>query len=259
MFVIISTTLVAQQDAQYTQYMYNTSTINPAYAGSRGLLSFTGLYRDQWVGLDGAPRTLNFTLNTPLTQRLGFGLSATSDEIGPSDETTVAVDLAYAIPLNEKDLKFAFGLKGGANFLNVNFDELTIFNPSDPQRNNIVNRITPIVGLGGYLYTDKWYFGVSTPNILKTNHYEDNVVADVTERLHFYGVAGYVFNISENLKFKPAALVKAVEGAPLAIDVTGNFLIKKFLTLGAAYRFGRICKWFSSFSNFGKHIIRICL
>ncbi|SER69471.1 PorP/SprF family type IX secretion system membrane protein [Myroides profundi] len=230
-------TMQAQQDPQYTQYMYNTNMINPAYAGSRGTLNVFGMYRTQWVGLDGAPKTANVSVSTPLGESgLGLGVNFTNDRIGAMDENNISVDLAYAIDLNA-DYKLAFGLKGTANLLNVDYTKLNIHNPTDPvSQENLNNKFNPNIGAGVYLYSDKAYVGLSVPNFLTTDRYDDNDITTMRQKMHFYLMGGYVFDVSENLLIKPAALVKAVSGAPLQVDLTANFLMYDKFTLGAAYR-----------------------
>lgn len=224
----------SQQDSQYTQYMYNTITINPAYAGSRGVLSLNGIYRAQWVGLEGAPETVNFSANTPIGIRgVGVGLSFVSDKIGPSTESLIAGDFSYTIRTSERT-KLSFGLKAGISLLDVDMDKLN--SEYDPHLID-VNQSSPIVGAGVYLHSDKWYVGLSTPNFLETDHYDDVAVSTASERAHFYLIGGYVFDLSSNLKFKPAVLAKAVSGAPVSLDVSANFLINNRFTLGGAYRF----------------------
>ena len=237
--------LSAQQDAQYTQYMYNTISVNPAYAGSRGVMSFTGLHRQQWVGLDGAPRTQTFAMHTPIgeSQKVGLGLSIVNDEIGPTQETYFDVDFSYTIKTSEKG-NLAFGLKAGGHLLDVNFDKLSKFDNFDRVfQENIDNKFSPNVGLGIYYYTDKFYFGLSAPNLLETDHFdEDNlntsegasVIAE--ERINYYFITGYTFDINEDLKFKPALLTKLVLGAPIQVDASANFLLYDKITVGAAYR-----------------------
>lgn len=227
-----------QQDSQYTQYMYNTQIVNPAYAGSRGMLSLNALHRAQWVGLDGAPKTYSFTMNTPIGEKnVGLGLSFFRDEIGPSLENNLAVDFSYTIPVSEKT-KLSFGLKGGMNILDVDFTRLDIYDPNDADfQTNIRNRVSPTIGTGLYFHTrDTWYIGISSPNLLRTKYYDDIQSSEVTEELHVYAIGGYVFSLNNSLKFKPAFLVKAVSGAPLAVNASANFLLYDKLTLGAAYR-----------------------
>ncbi|MEL4307447.1 PorP/SprF family type IX secretion system membrane protein [Joostella sp. CR20] len=231
-----SNSAYAQQESQYTQYMYNTVTINPAYAGSRGVLSFNGLYRSQWVGLDGAPETMAFSANTPIgLGKVGLGLSFGNDKIGPSTETTVAADFSYTIKTNN-DLKISFGLKGGFNSLNVDVNKLNPDQPLDPSLYNI-DKVSAVVGVGFYIHNEKWYVGLSSPNVLETKYYDDVAVSTASEKAHIYLIGGYVFDLSRSVKFKPAVLTKAVVGAPLAIDLSANFLINEKFTLGAAYRF----------------------
>ncbi len=227
----------AQQDPQYTQYMYNTSMINPAYTGSRGVLSVFGLYRTQWVGLDGAPKTANISVSSPIGESgLGIGASFTNDRIGAMDENTFSVDLSYAIDLNH-EYKLAFGLKGTANLLNVDYTKLQIYNGTDPTvQNNIDNKFTPNIGAGLYLYSEKSYLGFSVPNFLTTDRYNDNDITTMRQKMHYYLMGGYVFEFNPSLKFKPAFLAKAIEGAPLQVDLTANFLIIDKFTVGAAYR-----------------------
>ncbi|WP_425270559.1 PorP/SprF family type IX secretion system membrane protein [Myroides odoratimimus] len=229
--------LYAQQDPQYTQYMYNTNMINPAYAGSRGTLNVFGMYRTQWVGLDGAPKTANVSVSTPLGESgLGLGVNFTNDRIGAMDENNISIDLAYAIDLNE-NYKLAFGLKGTANLLSVDYTKLNIHNPTDPvSQENINNKFNPNIGVGLYMYSDKAYVGLSVPNFLTTDRYDDNDITTMRQKMHFYLMGGYVFDLSQDILFKPAALVKAVSGAPLQVDVTANFLFYDKFTLGGAYR-----------------------
>lgn len=228
----------SQQDSEYTQYMYNTVAINPAYAGSRGHLSANLLYRSQWVGLNGAPEVMNFSLNTPIgLGGAGIGLSFFSDKIGPSDENNLSADFSYTINVG-REIHLSFGLKTGINLLNVDYSKLSIFDPTDPSfQNNIDNRLSPSIGPGVYLrHHEKWYLGLSSPNVLSTDHFDDVTISNATERANIYLIGGYVFDFNRNLKFKPAFLLKAVSGAPLDIDLSANFLFGETFTLGASYR-----------------------
>ncbi|AXT55812.1 type IX secretion system membrane protein PorP/SprF [Aquimarina sp. AD1] len=243
----------AQQDAQYTQYMYNTISVNPAYAGSRGVMSIMGLHRSQWVGLDGAPRTQTLTLNTPIgdNNRVGLGLSIVNDEIGPTDETYFDIDFSYTIPTSDTG-KLSFGIKAGGHLLNVDFDRLSQFDTGDPLFNNgnIDNKFSPNVGAGIYYHTDKFYLGLSAPNLLETDHFDESAAIDsngnssfiAEERINYYLIAGHVFDLSDTVKFKPAILSKLVFGAPLQVDLSANFLLYDKLTLGVGYR------WSAAFS-----------
>lgn len=247
--IIISLTLSlvslignAQQDPQYTQYMYNTQVVNPAYAGSLEAISLGLLYRSQWVGLDGAPKNFTFTGHTPVGySNVGLGLSLVRDEIGPSEETYANIDVSYTLQTSDRG-KIAFGIKTGASFLNVDFSQLNISDPGDVFENNIDNKVNFQLGAGMYYYTDKFYAGLSVPNFIESKHFDEASIenADIsaisTERLHYFFITGYVFDISENVKFKPAVLTKLVTGSPLQIDGSANFLFYERFTLGAAYR-----------------------
>jgi len=229
--------VLAQQDPQYTQYMYNPATINPAYAGSVDHLQFFGLYRTQWVGLEGAPKTAYLSGTTPLTDNgLGMGFHFKNDHLGVMDENSLSIDLAYTVDLNYQ-YKLAFGLKGTGSLLDVNYDKLHIYDGSDPvAEDNIKNKFSGNVGAGVYLYSDKAYVGLSVPMILSSTIYNDNDYRVMKEKTHFYLMGGYVFELNPQLQFKPAALVKVMTGAPLQVDVTANFLFYEKFTLGAAYR-----------------------
>ena len=225
----------AQQDAQYTQYMYNTINVNPAYAGSRGVTSIFGLHRTQWVGLDGAPTTNAFSINAPLGSNLGGGLSFVNDKIGPTNENTISADISYTIQTSET-YKLSFGVKGTANLFNLDVSKLNPEQAGDPSLQNLDNNFSPNVGAGVYFHSDKLYLGASVPNFFETKRYSDNDFVVNKERMNFYFIGGYVFDVTQNLKFKPAFLTKVVEGAPLQVDVSGNFLINEKFVLGAAWR-----------------------
>ena len=226
----------AQQDAQYTQYMYNTINVNPAYAGSRGALSFFALHRTQWVGLDGAPVSNTVSVNTPFNNsKLGLGLSIVNDEIGPSTSNALSADISYTLPVSES-FKLSFGIKGTANLFSIDVTKLNPSDQTDPQFQNIDNEFSPNIGAGLYLHSDKAYIGFSIPNILETDAYNDNDVAIYKEKMNYYLIGGYVFELSPSIKFKPAFMTKLVEGSPLQVDVSANFMFNEKLTAGLAYR-----------------------
>jgi len=225
----------AQQDAQFTQYMYNTINVNPAYAGSRGALSIFALHRTQWVGLDGAPVTNAVSINTPINgSNLGLGVSLINDKIGPVNENTFSADLSYTIPTSET-FKLSFGVKGTANLFNLDVTKLNPVDATDLSFQNY-NKFSPNIGAGIYLHSDKAYVGFSIPNFIQTNRYDDNEVAIFKEKINYYLIAGYVFDLKQDIKFKPAVITKMVEGAPLQIDVSGNFMFSEKFVVGVAYR-----------------------
>ncbi len=233
----------AQQDAQFTQYMYNTMSINPAYAGSRDVFSFVGLYRTQWVGLEGAPRTFTASAHSPLGKRIGLGVNVTNDEIFISRETYFDVSFSYTIDVSEKGL-LAFGVKGGGHLLDIDTNRANTgpYDPGDGTSEIFIdNKFSPQFGAGAYYYTNKFYLGLSAPNILETEHFDessnsDNSSATAKERVNYYLMTGYTFELNKDLLFKPSLLTKIVTGSPLQVDLSANFLIKEKLTLGVAYR-----------------------
>ena len=241
-FILISSYSTAQQDPQYTHYMYNTLSVNPAYAGQRETLSVVGLHRSQWVGIDGAPQTQSLSIHSPLrNERIGLGLNIVKDALGPARETFVDANFSYTIPLNADDLKLSFGAKGGLHILDTDWSKGRFQNP-DVVFNNNLSLTSPMVGAGLYMHTRKWYLGLAVPNFLETKHYDDFQESLATERMHFYFIGGYVFNISETTELKPAFLLKGVSGAPLIADVSANLWFQKNFTLGLAWR------WDDSFS-----------
>ena len=237
-------TLQGQQDSQYTQYMYNTMSVNPAYAGSRGQLSIAALYRAQWVGLDGAPKTQTLNLHSPIrNSKLGYGISVVNDNIGDGvvQETYLDAVLSYTLDVSQTG-KLSFGLKVGGNLLNLDFEKLRNFDTEPIQGDDISNNFSPNFGIGAYYHTDKFYLGLSAPNMLETDYFDNSqrdansVQFQSTERLNFYLITGYVFDLNSTLKFKPAFLMKVVGGAPLQLDFSGTFLLNEKFSFGAAYR-----------------------
>lgn len=244
LLLISSEAINAQQDAQYTQYMFNTMSVNPAYAGSRGQFSAAALYRSQWVGLDGAPETFTLNLHSPIrNSKLGYGISVVQDNIGDGvvSETYLDAVVSYTIDVSLEG-KLSFGLKAGGNLLNLDFSALRNFDVEPVSIDNIENRFSPNVGLGIYYHTNKFYAGLSAPNLLQTEHFDNsrtdsNSVQFLSkERINFYFITGYVFDLSGNLKFKPALLTKVVGGAPLQVDASASFLFNDRFSFGAAYR-----------------------
>jgi type IX secretion system PorP/SprF family membrane protein len=234
----------AQQDAQFTQYMYNSMVINPAYAGSRDHLSIFGLHRTQWVGLEGAPVTNNVSIHSPVNNgNVGLGLSILNDRIGPSDETDIGFNFSYKIKASES-YTLSFGLKASANLLNIDFTKLSqenYFNIDPSFQTNVDNKFSPNIGAGLFLYSGDSYIGLSVPNFIETKHFDKGINRNstsniATERLHYYLTAGHVFDLSTAIKFKPSVMTKMVSGAPLQVDLSGNFMFNDKFVVGAAYR-----------------------
>ena len=239
LLLLLCISAVAQQDPQYTQYMYNTLVVNPGYTGSTGGIEANLLHRSQWIGINGAPQTQSFSIHSPyskLYDHIGIGLSVVNDKIGPSNEVYTDANFSYTIVTGAEG-KLSFGLKAGARVLNIDWSKGRYYQEGDPLLNtNINNKIAPAVGAGIYYYTNNWYAGISVPNFIRNNIYDDVQESVVSGRLHYYVITGFVFNISNNLKFKPAVMGKIVNGAPVTLDASANFLLQEIVTLGAAYR-----------------------
>ena len=239
LLAFVSISVFAQQDAQYTQYMYNTLSVNPGYAGSRGHMSIAALYRSQWIGLEGAPTTQTLNMHSPIGYRgLGLGLSIINDKIGPTYETSIDIDFSYTIYTSVKG-KLSFGLKTSANLLDVRFSELnqnTSRGTDEALGTDIHNKLSPNIGAGVYYHTDKYYIGLSVPRFLETVHFNKSKLSTARERINFYLITGYVLDINNFLKFKPAILAKAVEGSPVQLDLSASFMFNDKLIFGAAYR-----------------------
>jgi type IX secretion system PorP/SprF family membrane protein len=234
---------MAQQDAQYTQYMYNTMSVNPGYAGSRGHMSIAALHRSQWVGLDGAPETQTFNIHSPIGYRgVGLGFSVVNDKIGPTSETNFDVDFSYTIWTSTEG-RVSFGLKASANLLDIRFSELNQFAPDQTLQQDIDNRLSPNIGAGIYYHTNQFYAGLSVPRFLETSHFQESSLSTAKEQMNFYFITGYVWDINPSLKFKPSLLTKVTQGAPLQVDVSANFMFSEKFILGGAYR------WDAAFSG----------
>ena len=233
-------TAFAQQLPQFTQYMFNTISINPAYTGSRETLSVTALHRSQWVGLEGGPETQTLSIHTPLrNEKIGVGLSFINDELGYENFSYIYGDFSYTIQTGVNS-KLAFGLKAG--FTHYNLDEELLNDPSvvnDPFFNDVSNRWSPNIGAGLYWHSQKWYLGLSAPRILNTDYNKGgggSVDYVALERISYYITGGYVFDLNENVKLKPSVLLKATNGAPLSFDISANFLFNETFWIGAGYR-----------------------
>lgn len=233
------TEVKAQQDPQFTQYMYNTMTVNPAYVGSKGHAMILGLARTQWVGFKDAPDTQTLGFDTPIGNTgVGLGVNLVNDKLGPSHETYLDANVAYKIETGEEG-NVALGLKLGGRLLNIDWSKGN-YRDNDPLfEKNINNKFMPTIGAGVYYYTSKWYAGLSVPNFLDSEHYDktkEKNYETATERMHFFLIAGYVFDLGESVKFKPASLLKATQGAPISLDVSANFLFNDKFRAGLAWR-----------------------
>ena len=255
--IVLGISSYGQQDAQYTQYMYNTVSVNPGYAGSRGHISMAALHRSQWMGLEGAPVTQTFNVHSPIGYGgVGLGLSIVNDEIGPTSETNFDVDFSYTIWTSTEG-RISFGLKASASLLDIRFSELNQFTTDPTLQQDIDNRLTPNIGAGVYYHTNKYYVGVSVPRILETSHFQETTLSTAKEQMNFYMIAGYVLDLNPFLKFKPTILTKVIQGAPLQLDLSANFMLNEKFILGAAYRWDAAFSGMAGFNISKKFLVGI--
>ena len=230
--------IFAQKEPQYTQYMYNIGSFNPAYVGTVETPDITGLYRVQWSGIPGAPKTLRFGVNLPMAnEKNGLGFNVVSDQLGPTTQTYIDFAYSFQVKLSE-DTKLSFGVDAGGSLLDVDYTKGDFENPNEPLLNNAdtFNKFYPTVGAGMFMYQENWYLGLSVPNFLTSGIYADEVANIVEDKMQFNLIGGYIFNFSEGLKFKPAFLMNYLNGSPLNLNLSTNFLISEVVTLGASYR-----------------------
>ncbi len=240
--ILVSIQGHTQQDPQFTQYMYNMSVINPAYATTNeAILNLGGLYRTQWVGVDGAPKTGTFFAHTPLNEKVEIGISFTNDNIGDIvQENNIYADFAYVLPVSNQS-KLSLGIKAGFTFFDVNFSDFNLQSGNigtDLAFNQDVDKTFPNLGIGAFYFSDQYYLGISAPNLLTTKHLEseNGIKSTGVENVHLFFTGGYVFEVDDNFKLKPAFMAKSVKGAPLAIDITTNVLINDRFEAGLGYR-----------------------
>ncbi|WP_196895802.1 PorP/SprF family type IX secretion system membrane protein [Aureivirga marina] len=235
--VFLPLTIFAQQDPQYTQYYYNMNVVNPAYAGSSGDFSVGILGRTQWVGMEGAPRTATVVVQSPVGDRVGLGFSGVYDQIGPVKETNLYGDFSYTLFLSD-EVKLALGLKAGVTFQDIGLLSLTTLDENDPLFDENVSKAYPNLGVGTFIHTESWYVGFSIPNLLENKHFEksDGIISNASEQSNYFLTGGYVFDITEDLKFKPSTLVRGSAGSPLTWNLAANVLLQDKVEFGMAYR-----------------------
>ncbi|MDT0644798.1 type IX secretion system membrane protein PorP/SprF [Zunongwangia sp. F363] len=237
--ILFSLKGMSQQDPLFTQYMYNMSVINPGYAtDDPGMLNLGGIYRSQWQNVDGAPTTANFFAHTPINERVELGLTVVHDEIGGwIKENNITADFAYVLPVSDNS-KLSFGAKGGLTTFDSNTSGIIVNDPDDPAFNSF-NEVFPVFGVGAFWFGDNYYLGVSAPNLFTSKHLENEQGIQMIgeENIHYYLTGGYVFDISEDVRLKPAFMVRGVQDAPLTVDATANVLLYDRLEAGIGYRF----------------------
>ncbi len=246
LLVIDSTTnkAYAQQDPQYSMYMFNGLSVNPAYAGSRERLAILAVYRDQWTGFKGAPRTFTAAAHAPLlNERIGLGVAITSDNIGILNAVNVTGSFAYRLPVGKGKLKgrLCFGLSASMDYDKQRLTESEIITPGDPSFTQNLSVVSPNFGAGVYYYNDRFYLGLSAPHFLngsldRSAQYSGTSELGAREYRHAFFTAGGMVNVSENVKFKPSIMIKYVQGAPVNMDFNASFLFKEALWVGVSFR-----------------------
>ena len=227
-----------QQEPQYTQYMYNIGSFNPAYSATVDYVEFTPLYRAQWLDIEGAPRTLRIGGNLPFSnEKNGMSVNIIYDEIGPASQTFFDVGYAFQINVSETT-RLSFGVEAGGSLLNIDFSKGNFQNPSEPLiAQTQTNNFYPTFGAGVFLYEENWYLGMSVPNFLSGELYNEEVTSLIQEQFQYNFIGGFVFGVSDNLLFKPAFLMNFSEGSPANVNLSANALVNERFTLGVSYRF----------------------
>ena len=240
-FVFSTQKLSAQQDLMITQYMTTLQPANAAYVGTTGKLNATLISRNQWVGFEGAPTSQLLMINSPfIKQNLGIGFSLIRDKIGPVQQTSAFIDIAYNFNITEK-VKFSMGLKSGLNIQKPDLSGLNLLDQNDPSFSAYTDNIEllPNFGFGMYMYSDKFYLGASTPKLIKNSlEGAGTLIAEGGEERHYFFIGGYLMDLNSTWKLRPSFFVKMVKGSPLSIDLTVNAIYRDKLWFGAMHRFG---------------------
>lgn len=237
----LSISLSAQQEVQNSFYMFNSSILNPAYAGSRDALSFVVDARSQWTGWKGAPKTNSFIMHTPLmNESIGVGLNVVNDVIGPTNKTALFGDFAYRLRLNKNNDRLCFGLRAGADLIRNNLSSLSVNDVADPLviNNTNFNTNTFNTGAGVYYYGQRFFLGLTAPKIIPNKLSKDVNFADSKQVLHYYLIAGYVFKLNSLWDLKPGCAVKYTQNAPISIDGNLSVLFNEKIWFGVMYRHG---------------------
>lgn len=245
--MISSNTIIAQQDPHFTQYFDNMLFVNPAYAGSNGMLNMTALHREQWIGFDGAPRSTTFSIHSPTSyESVGLGLTAVNDMAGPLRQSMVYGDFSYTLRFKNSKSKLAFGAKAGFNAINVNREVLVTTLENDPKLSqNTRNNINPNFGFGVYYHNPKFFVGLSVPKLIERAY--DNLSSTNLERRHLFGIIGGIIDLNAEWKFRPTAQLKMTTGAPVSIDISAAGIYQDKIWIGAMYRWNAAAGAFFQF------------
>lgn len=244
LIVLIVGQLSAQQEANFSHYMYNHQAVNPGYVGSRGTTSLTSVLRFQWAGIEGAPETQTLSFNTPVSKKnIAFGLSILNDKIGPISSTSFAADLAYHLRLNRKNHRLAVGLKAGLLNHALNIDMINTLVPNDQAFIlESDQKLLPNLGFGFYYYTPNFYAGFALPQVLPHDEYG-------LER-HAYFISGALVNVTETFMLKPSLLLKQTKSI-VGYDFSFLGIVNERFWLGGQIRNNFNSETFKSFSGSG--------
>lgn len=234
-----SSSVFGQQDEQMSVYMFNPLYFNPAYAGSKDAISMAAVGRFQWLGFKGAPRSQWFSIHAPLMfKSMGIGGHLVNDNIGSRTRTAVFLDVSGSIKINEKNQsRLAGGLSVGADILGYDFTNSTVNDQNDPFYGQQFSTTKPNVGAGLFYYSNKHYFGISSPRVLEAKIRGANDIVEIANSRHFFIAAGYVFDLNSVLKLKPSTLIKYTPKAPVTFDVNLSLLSYEKFWFGVMYRF----------------------
>jgi type IX secretion system PorP/SprF family membrane protein len=235
----------AQQDPMYTQYMNQLLSINPAYAGAKGVTSASLIVREQWVSWPGNPKTQTLFVHSPINAEMGVGASIVNDKISITDDKGVVNNIGifgdYSYTITYPGEKYlSFGLKAGFSFYNAQLSGLFLGNNSeyDPAFENIDFKFLPNAGVGVYFSSPSYYLGFSIPKLITNTISKSSVETGtvIKEEMHAFFMGGYVFDVNRILKFKPYFMLRVTPSAPISADVTAQFVFFEKFWLGATYR-----------------------
>ncbi|PKQ69744.1 PorP/SprF family type IX secretion system membrane protein [Raineya orbicola] len=240
-YVLLGLKAQAQQDAMFSQYMFNPIAVNPAYVGSNEVLTFTGLFRKQWVGIEGAPTTATLSVDAPLrNETMGLGLNVVGDQIGIFKTLGIYASYSYRIKLNESS-RLAFGLQVGGSQFVADFGSVNTIN-NDPtfQGAGMFSKFLPNVGTGVWYNTERLFVGVSVPHLINNAQSGDAAFLNDTDGArqyrHYFVMAGYAFDLSEDWQLKPSLLFKGVQAAPLQLDINATLWYLDKFGAGLSWR-----------------------
>ena len=233
---VFTTQAFGQQDPQFTQYSDNMLFVNPAYAGSRGVLNLTAMHREQWVGFEGRPVSSTFSAHSPLSyQSVGLGLTIVNDQTGPIKQTMMYGDFSYTLKFKNQERKLSFGIKGGFNMISIGTSSLQTTEANDPKLlQNVRNNINPNIGFGVYYHSPRFFIGASSPKLLERGY--DGISKVNLEKRHYFGIIGGVFPINNHWKIRPTSQIKLTEKSPISIDASIAAIYKEKVWFGGMYR-----------------------